>query len=189
MQPTHALHRGNYGLVRCQEAACGQRLELAECRRWRPKRRATGSDNVTHRRSQFLARRSGHVVLRSKRPNVGHCVRRAGCYGCSVAAICDHPTNLCAPDHPLERQFDLGPGASKGPQPGQRSPKLLVPSSSGEELRTRSSTLPSLPSEALRNRHRCPAGMAIGVPVDQLKTSVFVIPASVSRIERIALWC
>jgi tryptophanyl-tRNA synthetase len=30
MQPTHALHRGNYGLVRCQEAACGQRLELAE---------------------------------------------------------------------------------------------------------------------------------------------------------------
>jgi len=29
MQPTHALHRGNYGLVRCQEAAYGQRLELA----------------------------------------------------------------------------------------------------------------------------------------------------------------
>ena len=30
MQPTHALHLGNYGVVRCQEAAPGQRLELAE---------------------------------------------------------------------------------------------------------------------------------------------------------------
>ena len=30
MKPTHALHRGNYGLVSCQKAACGQRLELAE---------------------------------------------------------------------------------------------------------------------------------------------------------------
>ena len=29
MQPTHALHRGNYGLVICQEAACRQRLGLA----------------------------------------------------------------------------------------------------------------------------------------------------------------
>ena len=28
MQSTQVLHRGNYGLVRCQEAACGQRLEL-----------------------------------------------------------------------------------------------------------------------------------------------------------------
>jgi len=29
MEPTHGLHRGNYGLVGCLEAVCGPRLELA----------------------------------------------------------------------------------------------------------------------------------------------------------------